>query len=62
MSEVTSADGRLWFVGLSHVQHSAVHFLLRYTGNVGFRYIYSLAKAAIFFYSVKTMKSTAEGE
>jgi len=51
-------------VGLSHVQHSATPFLIRYTGNVGFRYILvqSLAKAAIFLYSVKTMKNNEETE
>jgi len=49
-------------VGLSDVQHSAAPFLIRYAGNVGFRYVQSLAKAAILLYSVKTMKNIEEFE
>jgi hypothetical protein len=48
--------------GLWDFQHSAALFLLKCTGNVGFPYIESLAKAGILFYIVQTMDSTAEVE
>jgi len=48
--------------GLSQFQHSAALFLLKCTPNVSFPYIKSLAKTAIFVYSVKTVNITAEGE
>ena len=62
VSEVTYSNLSVWFVGLSDGQHSAAPFLIRYMGNVVFPYIQSLAKAAIFLYSAKTMNSTAEVE
>jgi len=39
VSEVTYSNWSVWFVGLSDVQHSAAPFLIKYTGNVGFRYV-----------------------
>ena len=59
---VTYTDWRVWFVGLSHFQHSSAAFLLKCTRNVAFPYTQSLAKAAIFVYSVKAVNSTAEVE
>ena len=50
------------FVGLSHVQHIAAYFLLRYTANVAFPCTQSLAKASIWLYSVKIMSNTAEDD
>jgi hypothetical protein len=49
-------------MGLSHFQHIAAHFLLKCKANVGFSYIQSLIKAAIFIDSVKTKNSAAEVE
>jgi hypothetical protein len=49
-------------VGLSQIQHSAAAFLLKCTLNVAFPYTQSLAKAAIFVYTVKAMNRTAEVE
>ena len=59
-NHVAYATWRVWFVGLSHFQHSAAHFLLKCTGIFDFPYIQSLAKAAIFVYSAKTTNSTTE--
>ena len=60
VNEFTYTNRRVWFVGLSHFQHSAAHFLLMFKGNVVFPCIQSLAKAAIFVYTVKTKNSTRE--
>jgi hypothetical protein len=62
VNEVTYTNRRFWFVGLSHFQHSAENILLKFTGNIGLPYTQSLAKAVIYFNSVKTMNSAAEVE
>jgi hypothetical protein len=59
LDEATYTNRKIWFVGLSHFQHSAAIFLLKCTPNVVSTYIKGVAELIIYFYDAKIMNSAA---